>query len=179
MQKYVALIRGLNVGGHNKLAMKDLISMLEAADCEKVTTYIQSGNAVFRHKLDHDSLTKHLETAFEGAFGYVADFVLRSEEELTRASENYPFFDEERELKFMMTGFAKTQMTPDAQSIFDDVAVEGELVSSTGSEVHFYFGNGSGRSTLAALNFAKKVGTPITVRNRRTISKLIELMAAL
>ena len=47
MQKYVALIRGLNVGGHNKLAMKDLKSMLEAADCEKVTTYIQSGNAVF------------------------------------------------------------------------------------------------------------------------------------
>ena len=107
-------------------------------------------------KLDHDKLTKHLETAFEGAFGYAADFVLRSEEELTRASENYPFFDEERELKFMMTGFAKTQMTPDAQSIFDAVAVEGELVSSTGNEVHFYFGNGSGRSKVGGAKLCEK-----------------------
>lgn len=179
MQKYVALIRGLNVGGHNKLTMKDLKSMLDAADCEKVTTYIQSGNAVFWHKLDHDALTEHLENEFERVFGYRADFVLRTEADLSKAFEDYPFFDEKREPKFMMTGFAKTKMNADAQSVFEDVTIDGELVSSTGSEVHFYFGNGSGRSKLAALNFAKKVGTPITVRNRRTISKLIELMAVL
>jgi uncharacterized protein (DUF1697 family) len=63
--------------------------------------------------------------------------------------------------------------------VLDDIAIEGEFVQTNPRHIDFYFGNGSGRSKLAAANFAKKIGTPITVRNRRTVSKLIELMANL
>ncbi|MFT6656905.1 DUF1697 domain-containing protein [Maritalea sp.] len=179
MNKYVALFRGLNVGGHNKITMVELRVMLEAADCQKVTTYIQSGNAVFVHDQPRDKIETMLEGAFEKHFEYRVDIVVRTEAELASATTAYPFFSDERNLSFMMTGFARQPIGENAISILEQVAIDGELVEAKEQEIHFYFGNGSGRSKLGALNFAKKIGTPITMRNRRTVLKLLELINAL
>src|SRR6185369_7529076 len=59
MNTYIALFRGINVGGKNSLPMKDLVSLLEALGSRNVTTYIQSGNAVFQHGEDDVSLLKN------------------------------------------------------------------------------------------------------------------------
>ncbi|MGJ8527543.1 DUF1697 domain-containing protein [Maritalea sp.] len=176
MNKYVALFRGLNVGGHNKITMVDLKLMLTQADCQSVSTYIQSGNAVFSHELAAGPLCAKLEDNFEKQFGYRVSIVIRCETELKAALNAYPYFDETRELKLMMTGFARQKLSDDAQSVLSAAAIEGELVNVSGDEVHFYFGNGAGRSKLGALNFVKKIGTPITIRNRRTISKLVDML---
>lgn len=179
MYKYVALFRGLNVGGHNKITMVDLKAMLEGADCQKITTYIQSGNAVFQSDVSPDEIESHLEYAFENQFGYAVEIMVRSDKELQAVFDDYPFFNEERELRFMMTGFAKGGFAPDAETVLANVAEGDELVQIVGNQVHFYFANGSGRSKLGALNFAKKIGTPLTLRNRRTVGKLLELINAL
>lgn len=179
MNKYVALFRGLNVGGHNKIKMVDLKTMLEGADCQKVSTYIQSGNAVFLHELRRGQIEAFLEDAFANHFGYRPDIVVRTNEELAQVAADYPYFSAERNMSYMMTGFARYQMADDALLKLEQVAVEGESVLVTDSEVHIYFGNGSGRSKLAALNFVKKIGTPITTRNRRTVLKLLEMVADL
>lgn len=179
MNKYVALFRGLNVGGHNKITMVDLKAMLEGAACQKVTTYIQSGNAVFESEIAANKIETHLEDAFEKQFGYAVEVMVRSDAQLQTAYDNFPFFDEDRELRFMMTGFAKSDFATEAEAVLKDVADGDELVQIVGNQVHFYFANGSGRSKLGALNFAKKIGTPLTLRNRRTVGKLLELINAL
>ncbi|MCZ4271777.1 DUF1697 domain-containing protein [Maritalea porphyrae] len=176
MNKYVALFRGLNVGGHNKIKMVDLKAMLEGADCQKVTTYIQSGNAVFLHNRRRDEIEDFLETAFENQFGYKPDIIVRTNEEIASAASEYPFFTNDRNMSYMMTGFTRHAPFGDALSTLEEVAENGELVQVTDSEIHIYFANGSGRSKLAALNFAKKIGTPITTRNRRTVLKLLEMI---
>ncbi len=177
MNKYVALFRGLNVGGHNKITMADLKLMLTQADCQNVATYIQSGNAVFLHSLAAAPICAKLEDCFEKHFGYRVSIVIRSENELEAALNTYPYFKDDREPKFMMTGFARDGLNQDAPAILSGAAIEGELVSVEGNEVHFYFGNGAGRSKLGALNFVKKIGAPITIRNRRTISILVEMLS--
>jgi len=176
MNKYVALFRGLNVGGHNKITMVDLKAMLERADCQKVTTYIQSGNAVFLHPLGRDEIETFLESSFEKQFGYSVDIAVRTQEELQAAADVYPFFNEERNLSYMMTGFARRAMQDNALTILLQAAQNDELVQIVENEIHIYFSQGSGRSKLAALNFAKKIGTPTTTRNRRTVLKLLELI---
>jgi len=179
MNKYVALFRGLNVGGHNKITMVDLKAMLERADCQKVTTYIQSGNAVFLHAQERDEIETHLEAAFEKQFGYQVDIVVRTKDELENIAAAYPFSSDERNLSYMMTGFARHPIAENASAILEQVAVDGEFVQVDPQQIHFYFGNGSGRSKLGALNFSKKIGAPITMRNRRTVQKLLEMINAL
>jgi len=179
MNKYVALFRGLNVGGHNKITMVDLKQMLATAGCQNVNTYIQSGNAVFLHKYDSQKLAQFLEEQYQTAFGYAVDIVIRTEAQLATSLDAYPFETNDREAKFMMTAFARTAIKEEALAVLASVADESELIDVGSDELHFYFGNGSGRSKLAALNFPKKIGTPVTMRNRRTVTKLVEMMATL
>lgn len=71
MNTHIALFRGINVGGRNKLPMKELAAVLEAIGCEEVRTYIQSGNAVFRHsESDASQIAQRIESAVLDSHGF-------------------------------------------------------------------------------------------------------------
>jgi len=89
----VALLRGINVGGRNSVPMAGLRSVLEDMGLEDVTTYIQSGNVVFRSEAHVKSLPAKMEDAIADAFGVRPAVLLRTPAELAKVAESNPFED--------------------------------------------------------------------------------------
>jgi uncharacterized protein (DUF1697 family) len=75
---YVALLRGINVGGKTKVAMAALRDICESVGCEDVVTYIQSGNVVLKSKLSAEKLRAELEAAIAAEFGFSPAVMIRS-----------------------------------------------------------------------------------------------------
>src|SRR5689334_22817789 len=88
---YVALLRGVNVGGKNKLPMKDLAKIFEKCGCGNVRTYIQSGNVVFQCPTSVARLHETVGTAIEKQFGFLPSVVFRKLGDLEDIVKNNPF----------------------------------------------------------------------------------------
>ncbi|MGV3485796.1 MAG: DUF1697 domain-containing protein, partial [Planctomycetaceae bacterium] len=94
MQTWIALIRGINVGGHRPMAMATLTKALEKAGCLSVRTYIQSGNVVFASSSrSKRNLGRLLGDAIESEFGFRPEFLLLSAAAFRLAVANNPFVD--------------------------------------------------------------------------------------
>ncbi len=87
---YIALFRGLNVGGSHKIKMADLCAFLNRQGGKNTKHYIQSGNLVFHHDDRSDDLVNLLEPEFESEFGFSSQIILRSLPELKEAHLSYP-----------------------------------------------------------------------------------------
>jgi len=91
MQKYVALLRGINVGGHSKVEMSKLKEALESSGFKNVSTYINSGNAIFETKTsDSDKLAKKIETVLEKTFGFEIKCMVRDSKNILSLCQNTP-----------------------------------------------------------------------------------------
>ncbi|MDB5083637.1 MAG: hypothetical protein JWN30_523 [Bacilli bacterium] len=88
---YIALLRGINVGGKNIIKMADLRHTFETLGFKQVKTYIQSGNVLFESDDDEDSLRQRIEHEIESDFGISLTVILRTVEEIERIIENCPF----------------------------------------------------------------------------------------
>ena len=93
MTTYVALLRAVNVGGHGKLAMRDLVQLCEKAGFAGVRTYIASGNAVFRSELDARTVKATLEAALQVFTGALVPVMIRSSGEIEAAWQACPFHE--------------------------------------------------------------------------------------
>lgn len=93
--KYVALFRGINVGGKNIVKMQDLKQLLLDLGFQQVNTYIQSGNVVFEAALEEAPLRDRIRTAFSERFGFESDVILRSMDEINTLVDRLPFSAEE------------------------------------------------------------------------------------
>lgn len=178
MTPYVALLRGINVGGKNSLPMQDLRDILAALDCEDVNTYIQSGNAVFRCDDDRTLLSSNIETAVEKKFGFTPTVLLLTIDDYQSILSANPFPEAVDDPKSLHISFlSEAPVDPDLNSLRT-------LMSPTENfkllEYAFYLHapDGIGRSKLAA-KVDKCLGVPTTGRNWRTATKLAELAAAI
>src|SRR5208282_4122115 len=123
MQKYgvyVALLRGINVGGKHSLPMKDLAGLFEKAGCEKVQTYIQSGNVVFRAEpalaaLIPAALPKSILQSFETE----APVIVRSAEAMGRIARGNPFLKRGHGLEWLHVAFLSDTPPPAALASLD------------------------------------------------------------
>jgi uncharacterized protein (DUF1697 family) len=172
MPVYVALLRGVNVGGARKLPMKELAPALEELGLEDAVTYIQSGNVVFRGPAGKAKLVSQLERAIEQRFGLDVTVMLRTPAELAKLIDANPFGGDEAKLHvaFLNRKPAKTaiaKLDPD-RSPPDEFAVRG-------AEIYLHFPNGYGRTKLGADYFERVLGVRATARNWRTVTKLLEL----
>jgi uncharacterized protein (DUF1697 family) len=172
---YVALLRGVNLGAHNKMPMAALRSLVESLGHDDVRTYIQSGNVVFRSAAKRGALAGGLETAIAGEFGVKAAVVLRTERELDKAIAGNPFLAagaDEKTLHVVFLGSAPTKASVNkldpGRSPPDEFAVGR-------AEVYLHCPNGFGRSKLSVDWFERILGGPATIRNWRTVTKLAEL----
>src|SRR3954465_8065642 len=94
MTRHIALLRGINVGGHNKVPMADLRRVLEEAGFEDVKTYVQSGNvALSAAEKSPAKVGRKVEKAVEGAFGFDISVVVRSRDEIAKLVEDDPLGD--------------------------------------------------------------------------------------
>src|SRR5258708_21101980 len=99
MTTWIALVRGINVGGKGMLPMKELVALLEDLHCEQVKTYVQSGNAVFRSSEPAGKLAEKIEKRVHALYRFQPRVVLLSRKELERAAKANPYPQSEKEHK--------------------------------------------------------------------------------
>ncbi len=176
MKTYVALFRGINIGGNNILPMKELVGMLESIGLRDVQTYIQSGNAVFKSEEDDASLLSNsIRAAVKKGRGFEPRVLLPKPEELQRAVGANPFPEAESEPKTLHVHFLTSPPKhPDLEAL-EDIKGDRERFVLTGGVFYLHAPDGIGRSKLAA-NAEKKLGVAMTVRNWRTVCKLVAMV---
>ena len=110
MQTYIALFRGINVGGNNILPMKELKTLLEKLGAGKVATYIQSGNVVLTHKENNlKTLSEKITAAIKKNFGFEPKVLLLKQREIERTISSNPFPEGEKEPKTLHAFFLESK----------------------------------------------------------------------
>jgi uncharacterized protein (DUF1697 family) len=174
VSKYVALFRGINVGGKNILPMKDLVGILESIGCEKVKTYIQSGNVVFQFRGNKTKkIAEEIGSIILESHGFEPKVHLLSIKELEAAVENNPFSTVEgKSLHFFF--LAPTPSKPDLDALAK-LKSNSEEFKLHKNIFYLLAPDGIGRSKLAA-KVEKALGVPATARNWNTVSKLMAMV---
>jgi uncharacterized protein (DUF1697 family) len=180
MDQYVALLRGINVGGKNLIKMADLKACFEALGFESVRTYIQSGNVLFSTpETDQSLLTGMIEAALSATFSYTSKVVVRSEAEMKAIVAGAPkdFGSAPAEYRYDVI-FLKEPLTP-AEAMQSVTTKEGVDQAFSGQGV-LYFSRLISRATQSRLT--RIIGLPVyqsmTIRNWNTTTKLLEMMEA-
>lgn len=173
---YVALLRGVNVGGRNKLPMKELATALDNAGYAEVRTYIQSGNVIFTSSRSAAKLPEALSRCILENFGTVTPVVLRSLEEMKAAVKNNPFLKAgaaESELHVLFMADA-----PAAENVakLDWHRSPPDEFVVRGKEIYLRLPRGAADSKLTNAYFDSKLATVTTGRNWRTVNALFEMM---
>jgi uncharacterized protein (DUF1697 family) len=170
-------LRGVNVGGKNKLPMSGLRDLLESLDCADVATYIQSGNAVFRTTLGPKTAAKAIEAGIAERFGLAVRALLRTPDELSAIADANPFLGRD-DLAKLHVVFLDVAPDPAAVRALDPDRSPGDEFVVAGREIFIHYPNGSGRSKLTLDWFERELGVAGTARNWNTLFKLQELAAA-
>ena len=177
METWIALFRGINVGGNNILPMAKLKNDLESLNLENIRTYIQSGNVVFDSRSGAAStLTKKIMGRIEEQHGFRPQVLLLKREELNAAIQSNPFpkaLPEPKSLHFFF--LAETPTDPNMKAI-NDARAPTENFKLTDRVFYLHAPDGVGRSKLAA-NVEKHLGVVTTGRNYRTVEKLSVMVA--
>lgn len=176
MNTYIALLRGINVGGKNSLPMEALISMFEAQGFEDIKTYIQSGNVVFRSKRKCSrSAATTIATEIKNDFGFEPNVLLLTTSELRNAAKNVPFQVQNGKMLHLFF-LAGAPSEPDLAKL-DTLKASSERYKLDGAVFYLHAPKGIARSKLAA-NLEKALGETATGRNWNTVSKLVEMAGA-
>jgi uncharacterized protein (DUF1697 family) len=178
MARYVALLRGINVGGANLIRMADLRACFEAEGFGRVATYIQSGNVLFEAGGASSALTRRIEAMLAAAFDYDASVVLRSARQMKEVVRRAPVGFGARPQEYRCdVVFLKPPLTA-AAALKDVSAKQGVDAVHPGPGVLYFsrLARRASQSHLAKLA-SRPVYARVTVRNWNTTVKLAELMA--
>ena len=176
MKTFVALFRGINVGGRNVLPMKGLVVILEGLGCTDVRTYIQSGNVIFSSDEPKPSrLERRMTDAVNEGFAFRPSVIVLRVEQLRQAAASNPFPEAEPEPKSLHLFFlSRPPASPDLDGL---TAVKSDSESFVLTEDVFYLHapDGIGRSKLAQ-RAERLIGVDVTARNWNTVKKLVEMV---
>ena len=172
--KYLAILRGINVGGHRKILMADLKVLFTTLGFENISTYIQSGNVFFETNKERKDIENSIVKGIEDTFGFKVPVIIIQVEELKAIKSKNPYvenngveklhvtFLNEKPSKEIVDEINGMDFTPDKFSVIERLVflnIEGKY--------H--------KSKLSNNFFEKKLGVVATTRNWKTINKLIEL----
>lgn len=180
MTIYIALLRGINVGGKNRIKMAELRRALEMTGLSQVQTYIQSGNVLFESEDDRELLCKRIENEIETVFGFSISVILRTAAELSRIIEDCPFPEAavlkasaSAEGESLYVSLMKDFPKEEGLTRIGAFITESEECRIEGREVYLLFHTSIRNSKLAAN--LQKLGSPMTIRNWKTINKLFAM----
>lgn len=176
---YVALFRGINVGGKNAIAMADLRALCDDLGLADARTLLQSGNLVVRTGVARSRLGWLLEAETEKRFGVAVAVVVRSADEWRALIDANPFPDEAaRDPAHLVVMCCKS--VPDARALDAlEAAIQGrERVRAVGADVYVTYPDGIGDSRLTNAVIERHLATSGTARNWNTVTKLARLLDA-
>jgi uncharacterized protein (DUF1697 family) len=184
MKIYIALLRGINVGGKNIIKMADLKLMFESIGLYGAQTYIQSGNVLFKSNEEEDPLRNKIEHEIEKTFGFSIPVIIRQSVELEGIIQNCPFSKE---------AILKAESSADGEILYVSLLIheplqenilrlnayksESEDYLIAGRDIYLLFSNSIRNSKLSSN--LHRLEVPSTVRNWKTINKLFLLAKAM
>ncbi len=174
MQRFVALLGSINVGG-NQLEMADLRAALEEAGFRNVATVVASGNVLFEHERAQDAaLAGEIEAIVKDRFGIASFAAVRSRDEIARAISDNPFA-KDGEPKFVHTLFLEEPLGREAVENFAAGFQGAERIAAGGRELFIDYATGVARSHIdPALRKAKLIKGRATARNIRSLGRILE-----
>lgn len=173
---FIALLRGINVGGHNKLPMAELRTLCDSLGWTDVQTYIQSGNLLFRAAGKPAALEDALQTAIAERFELDIATLVRHADEWPLLMAANPFPDaSDVEPDRVMLALSRQPPRDDALERLRARAVRGERVGLSGGALWVHFPEGAGTSKITPTLLDRAAGSPVTLRNWRTVMKLAEM----
>jgi uncharacterized protein (DUF1697 family) len=176
-QKYLALLRGINVGGNNILPMKLLAAIFEKAGCGDVRTFIQSGNVIFNAPAGKTGdLVVKIHREIARRFGFQPPVVIRTREDLEKVIAGNPFIKAGADTDRLFVMFLENAPKAEAIAALDPNRSPPDEFIVRGREIYLNLVNGAARSKLTSAYFDSKLKTVSTARNWRTVNKLLELM---
>lgn len=171
MTIYIALLRGINVGGHKIIKMADLKQAFESIGLKQVKTYIQSGNIVFKSVEDITFLKKRIQSEIKNVFGFDVPVMLRTYDEFTHIIKRCPYeVNLLREGESIHVAFLANELSEkekDQLLMYKNITEDCYIHKTV---VYLLFKNSIRNSKL--MNQFQKLHTPATVRNWRTVNKL-------
>lgn len=171
--RYVALLRGINVGGNTMIKMETLRNTIAGLGFENVVSYINSGNLAFDvAKTGEDILIEKLENAVETDFGKPVPVMIREQAAISDIVANNPFEGQFESHKEMHVLFLKEEMPADKAAQLQESAFPGERYSVKGREIYAHLPSGVAESLLTKGVIDKKLKVVFTGRNWRTVNKL-------
>ncbi len=174
MPLYIALLRGINVGGRNRLPMADLQTCLSATGATDVQTYIQSGNAVFKSMADPVDLDRRIADQIQTVAGFTPQVMVLPADRFRAIAAGNPYADLADAEKSVHVWFLDGPSATSHSEINDRCSASEQLRLSDDA-LYLYAPDGIGRSKLANA-MERLLGTTATARNWRTIGKLLELL---
>jgi uncharacterized protein (DUF1697 family) len=175
MPKFISILRGINVGGSRSIPMAELKTLYEALNFKRVTTYIQSGNVIF--KCDEVAgLSLRIENKIRERYNYEVPVILRTLDEMKEILKRNPYIKEEgiHQDKLHVT-FLKEYPHPELIDKIKTNGYENDRFVVEANEVFLYCPNGYGRTKLTNSFFESKLKVVATTRNWNTVNKLVEL----
>lgn len=170
--RFVALLRGINVGGNHKLPMVDLAKLFVDHGCTDVKTVIQSGNVVFTAKKPPVAA---LEAAIVERFGFASPIVIRTAAELQETLRNNPLGADAHKLH---VAFLRDLPAAAAVAKLDPNRSPGDVLRVVGRDVYLAFAVGAGATKFTAAWLDKALGTVSTWRNWKTVNTLAAMASA-
>jgi len=177
MPVVICMLRGVNVGGHNKIKMDALRELCISLKLRDPQTYLQSGNVVFQTNVeDLGLLARRIEQAIEQKFGFRPSVILRTAAELRDAIARNPFASRQNiEPSKLAVTFLAGEPTAAARGKLLAIPAAPEELRIDGRELFTYFPNGMARPKLSWPLVERTLAIPGTSRNWNTVTKLLEL----
>ena len=174
----IALLRGINVGGKNKVKMQDLVYCLSDAGLDNVRTYIQSGNIAFDSRAKCGELETRVHQSLQESFGFDVSVMVRTDKAWGKLVAENPFCDsgvptcDVKELHVTLLGKKPTKKAIDSLS---DIKLDGDQYEVIGDRVYLRIVNGYSKTKLTNGLLEKRLGVAATSRNWKTVCKIAEL----
>jgi len=174
MKTYIALLRGINVGGHKKILMAELRAILEKASFKNVQTYIQSGNIILQSTIsDRIKIESIIKKAIHDTYGFEVPTIVKSHSEVKSILDNCPFSNEKKKDSHFMLLYH--QPDKDLVEQTNTIRYPNEEFVIADDCVYFYCSTGYARTKFGNNFIERKLKVANTGRNYRTMVKILEM----
>ena len=177
MTVVISMLRGVNVGAHNRINMEALRALYESLKLRDAQTYVQSGNVIFKtDERDLNKLAKRIADGIEKKFGFQSDVVVRTVAELRDVVARNPFAKRRGiEPGKLLVTFLAGDPGEEAREKVRGIKAEPDELRMDGREAYIYFPNGMGRPTLSWATIPKMLKVSGTGRNWNSVTKMLEM----
>ena len=173
MKTYIALLKGINVGGHKKVPMAELRDLLAKSGFQNVQTYIQSGNVIFKSSEETKNLEDKIQNAISSHFGFEVSIIVKTNAELQLIFDSCPFENAKKEKSY----FIMLNKIPERNLIeeVDKISYDDEEIVIINNCLYFYCSKGFGQTKFNMSTYERKLNLVGTSRNYNTMVKLLSL----